>query len=104
MDSKRAISLSCGGGGTVSAGAGGVPVRTAPVVISSAGRDTLQASGGQHFIKPSLRFRKGGSEGPHMIGRGDIGTLSTNHMRAFRPSFSKAETGFKATRAGKSVE
>jgi hypothetical protein len=38
---------------------------------------------------------KGGSEGPRMIGREDTGTLSTNHMRAFRPSFSKAETGFK---------
>ena len=30
-----------------------------------------------------------------MIGRQDTGTLSTNHMRAFCPSFSKAETGFK---------
>jgi hypothetical protein len=30
-----------------------------------------------------------------MIGREDTGTLSTNHMRAFRPSISKANTGFK---------
>jgi hypothetical protein len=28
-----------------------------------------------------------------MIGREDTGTLSTHHMRAFRPFFSKAETG-----------
>jgi hypothetical protein len=31
-----------------------------------------------------------------MIGRENTGTLSTNHMRAFRPSFSKAETGFNS--------
>jgi hypothetical protein len=30
-----------------------------------------------------------------MIGLKHTGTLSTNHMRAFRPSFSKAETGFQ---------
>jgi hypothetical protein len=29
-----------------------------------------------------------------MIGREDTGTLSTNHMRTFRPCISKAETGF----------
>ena len=28
-----------------------------------------------------------------MIGREDTGTVSTNHMRAFSPVFSKAETG-----------
>ena len=32
-----------------------------------------------------------------MIGRQRIGILSTNHMRAFRHSFSKAETRFKGT-------
>jgi len=30
-----------------------------------------------------------------LVGREDTGTLSINHMRAFRPSFSKAETEFK---------
>jgi len=30
-----------------------------------------------------------------MIGREDTGTLSTNYMRAFRTSISKAETEFK---------
>jgi hypothetical protein len=30
-----------------------------------------------------------------MVGQEDTGTLSTNHVRAFRPSFSKAETGFQ---------
>ena len=49
----------------------------------------------QHFLEPSLRFRKGGAEGPDMIGRERTGILSTNHMRAFNTSFSKAETGFK---------
>ena len=45
-------------------------------------------------LNPVSAFGKGGSEGPHMIGLEDTGTLSTNHMRAFRPSFSKAMTGF----------
>ena len=35
-----------------------------------------------------------------MIGRQDTGPLSSNHMRAFRPSFSKAETGFNTTLPG----
>jgi len=30
-----------------------------------------------------------------MIGRKDTGTLSANHMRAFRLSFFTAESGFK---------
>jgi len=47
-------------------------------------------------LNPVSAFGNGGSEGPHMIGRDNAGTLSTNHMRAFRPSLSKAETGFKA--------
>jgi hypothetical protein len=33
-----------------------------------------------------------------MIGREDTGTFLTNHMRAFKPSFAKAETGFKIKR------
>ena len=47
------------------------------------------------LLNPVSAFGTGGSEGPHMIGREDTGTLLTNHMRAFRPSISKAETGFK---------
>jgi len=47
-------------------------------------------------LNPVSAFEKGGSEGPHLIGREGTGTLATNHMRAFRPSFSKAETGFKS--------
>jgi len=31
-----------------------------------------------------------------MIGRERTGILSTNHLRAFRHSISKAETGFKS--------
>jgi hypothetical protein len=38
-----------------------------------------------------------------MIGREDTGTLLTNHMRAFRPSISKAETGFKLS-VGSGIE
>jgi hypothetical protein len=30
-----------------------------------------------------------------MIGQEDTGMLSTNHVRGFRHSFSKVETGFK---------
>ena len=37
---------------------------------------------------PVSAIGKGGSEDPHMIGR-------ERTVRAFRPSFSKAETGFK---------
>ena len=46
-------------------------------------------------LKRVSAFGTVGSEGPHLIGREDTGTLSTNHIRAFRPSFSKAETGFQ---------
>jgi len=34
-------------------------------------------------FKPSRRFCKPVAEGPHMIGRGRTGIISTNHMRAF---------------------
>jgi len=39
----------------------------------------------EQFLNPVSAFGTAGSEGPHMIGREDTGTLSTNHMRAFRP-------------------
>ena len=41
-------------------------------------------------IEPCLRFEKGGSEGPRMIGRERTGILSVSHMRAFRPSVSES--------------
>ena len=39
----------------------------------------------RHALNPVSAFGTVGTEGPHMIGREDTGTLSTNHMRAFRP-------------------
>ena len=38
-----------------------------------------------------------------MIGRERTGILSTNHMRAFRVAFSKAETGFKSKKLPKDM-
>jgi hypothetical protein len=37
------------------------------------------------LLNPVSAFGRVGSEDPHMIGREDTGTLSTKHMRAFRP-------------------
>jgi hypothetical protein len=55
-----------------------------PLRRSTRSRTSLQV------FKPSLRFGKGGSEGPSMIGRERTGILSPNHMKAFRPSSSES--------------
>jgi len=61
------------------------------LVLFSAQRQHLRGD------KPSLRFGKGRSERPHMIGRVRTGIPSPNHMRAFRPSSSESRDLVKSS-------